>query len=218
MFLAPHIEEDRLDVGAGCHGLDNRGGFAVRALMRNRRREPARVFPGKVLKEQHRKISRLRLWSSGVVLLPLSHLVRMLPGPRVDIRAVRGIRVYPCRCQLIVSVGPLGDDMRLSAELVPLEPGFNIRRHRLALLRSVAIRDNRAERAGHPIAQSVVGGGQVGWCRRRSIVGGRRRARPEVLVLGEWLRDQDRSDRIAMGIAHEAAVGLKREKYLSYYP
>jgi len=70
---------------------------------------------------------------------------------------------------------PLGHDARLSAELVFLEPAFNVGSNELTFLRAASIFRDGAKLSGYAIAEQVIagrpigsagGGGVVRCCRR----------------------------------------------------
>src|ERR1700676_587641 len=96
-------------------------------------------------------------------------------------------------------VGPLRDDMRIALVAILLKPGLDVGRRELAFFGAAGVRDDRSEHPRDAIAKQIVRGGQRGRGGSRSIVGSRRGPRPEILVLGERLRDLKRPDRLTVG-------------------
>ena len=161
MVLEPHIEEVRLNIGAHLDRLDRNGGrFAVRAGLGDDGRELSRVVLGIMLKEDNRKVRRLRSGDGRVILDELLHDIRM-GGPPIShgLEVVR-VRLYPSLGHAVVSVSPLSHDGGSALKLILLKPSFDVRRDRLPGLGTALVSHNGAERAGHAPAQRIVRGCQ----------------------------------------------------------
>ena len=70
-------------------------------------------------------------------------------GPVVDILGVRRISAHPTLRQLVMVIGPLRDDMRLTLIAILLKPRFHVRRDQLAGLWA-ALDTSRSDRASAP--------------------------------------------------------------------
>ena len=108
------------------------------------------------LEEEDGEVRSLRLRRRGILLDPVLDDVVMRLRPGVDIGAMGRIGGDPALRETVVGVGPLRDDMRISAGLVRLEPGLDVGRDELALLVSRSVGDDGSERPGDAVAQRIV--------------------------------------------------------------
>ena len=171
-----------------------------------------------ILKEDDRQVRGLRLGRGRILFDPVLDNGVMRLGPGVDVSAMRRIAGDPVLRDRVVRIRPLRDDVRIAAELVGLEPGFDVGRDRLPLLVARGVGRDRTDRPGDAVAQRIVRRRIAGRRRGGRIVGGGRRTRLEILVLGERLGDQHRADHLAVRGPDDAAVRLEREQGLADHP
>src|ERR1700722_2966351 len=104
--------------------------------------------------------------------------------PCLDKGAMRRIGVHPALAQTVMGVSPLRNDVRVSAELVGLEPNLDVGSNELAFLLPCSIRGDRANCARHAVAQRIIGGSICRGRRGARVEAGGRRPRLEIFVLG----------------------------------
>ena len=170
-------------------GSDGSGRLAA-YFMGDRGREPPRVFLGEGLEKHNCEIGRLRLRRSRIVLNPLLNRADVLFRPIVNVLPMSRIGIYPSLRQAVMSVGPLGNQVRLAHILILLEPGFDVWRGELTLFGTVTVFHDGAQCPRNSIAQSIVGRREVRRRRRGSIVRRGRWPGPKIFVFRERLRDQ----------------------------
>jgi hypothetical protein len=129
VLLPPHIEEVGLDIGAFLDWLNHRLGFSVSGLMLHSGRELPGVLLRETLEEDHREIGRLRLRRTWIVLNELLYFFCVSLAPVLHVLAVRRIGIDPGCRDGVVSIRPLRNYMRLTAETILLEPRFDVGRH-----------------------------------------------------------------------------------------
>ncbi len=149
----PHVEEGRLDVGAFLDRLDRLLRLAVRRLVLDGTGERARVGLGVVGEERHGQVLGLRLRRVGIGLDPLGDFRRVRLLPVGHVRGIQLVGLDPVLGDGRMQGRPLGHDPRLSAELVLLEPAFDVGTDRLALLGAAPVLHDGAKLACHAVAE-----------------------------------------------------------------
>src|SRR5262249_52051745 len=172
------------------------------------------------LEEGFHQLARCRVVLVGVLLLPFPVALREILAPlcgerlagcvlaRLVLQCVASI-LDPALGQTGVQLEPLSHDALVAPVLVPAEPRFDVGADRLArrpvvLLGPWTVEDNRPELSGDPGAEQRVAGAPVARPRGARVVCHRRRARLEILVSVEALRDQARPEHLAVLVGQEA--------------